>query len=167
MIREAGRAHEQARQLVSAAHDDTEILLAIGQICLLFWCDYYPDAGKVLDALVALDEATSNDAGFVRSDGVSIGAADFEGAVGEVDLGVSAQVLLEIELLLWRLKRIAKAAKAIGRKQLLFGEVDVRVDNQMGLYNVCDLLLLDAAGCVVRGSVFWNVGPVECLRSTC
>lgn len=62
-------------------------------------------------------------------DGVSVGAADFERAVGQVDLGVSAQMLLEVEFLLGSLERIQKPSQTVGCKQFLFGEIDVGFDD--------------------------------------
>lgn len=94
------------------------------------------------------------------SDCVSVRTADFEGAVGEVDLHVTPQVLLEVKLLLGGLERIVESPEPVSRKQFLFGNIDIWVDNEVGLYDFCDFVFLDTARGMVRGSVLGNRGPV-------
>lgn len=91
---------------------------------------------------------------------ISVCAADFEGTVGEVDLHVPSQMLLEVDLFFGCLQRIAEPPETVGRKQFLFGDIDVRIDDEMRLYDFGNLFLFDAAGGVIRGSVFRNGGPV-------
>lgn len=160
VVCEASRAHEQTGHPIPAAHDDAEVLLADGEIRFLFWRDEDLNTGQILDALVALDKPACDDARLMGCDGVSVGAADFERAVGQVDLGIPAQVLLEVEFLLGSLEGTKEPAKAVGSKQLLFGEVDVGVDNQVRLYDLCDFFLFDATGGMVRGTVLGDGGPV-------
>lgn len=96
-------------------------------------------------------------------DSVPVGAADLKGAIGQVDLEVATHVLLKVESLLGGLEGIVEPLQAVVRKQLLLGQVEIGLDNEMGLYYLCDFVFLDAARRVVGGSVFGNCGPVECL----
>lgn len=78
-------------------------------------------------------------------DSVSVGAADLEGAVGEVDLHVATEVLFEVGLLLGGLERIIEPPEAVCRKQLLLGEVDIRCDDQMVLDEFTNLVFFDTS----------------------
>lgn len=102
----------------------------------------------------------------MRGDRVSVRAADFEGAVGEVDLHVASEVLFEVGLLLGGLERIAEPPEAVGRKQLLLGEVDIGSDNQMCLDEFANLVFFDTSRGVVRRSVLGNCGPIPGLQAS-
>lgn len=78
-------------------------------------------------------------------DCVSVGAADFEGAVWEVDLHVATEVLSEVGLFLGGLERIEEPPEAVCRKQLLLGEIDIGGDNQMSLDEFTNLVFFDAS----------------------
>lgn len=102
----------------------------------------------------------------MRGDRVSVRAADFEGAVGEVDLHVASEVLFEVGFLLGGFERITEPPEAVGREQLLLGEVDIGGDNQMCLDEFADLVFFDTSRGVVRRSVLGNCGPIPGLQAS-
>lgn len=52
-------------------------------------------------------------------------------------------MLLEVGLLLRTPKSVVKSLQAVGREEFCFGYIDVRVADQVVLYDFGDLLLLD------------------------
>ena len=97
----------------------------------------------MLDGLVGLDEAPCGNAGLVSDNGVAVGRIDFEGAIWEVNGHVAAQVASEIILFLAGFERVIKPFQPVGRKQLLFGRIEVLVEDYVGLDDFADLALFD------------------------
>jgi len=64
-------------------------------------------------------------------------------------LHVATQVLLECVLLLLCLEGIVEFAQTSCRKQFGLGDVYVRFDNEVALYDFADFLLLDSSRGVV------------------
>ena len=129
MVGEPRGTHEQAGRLAPAADNQTEVLLAQRHLQLLLWRDHHLNASQILDGLVALDEAAGRDAGLVRDDRVAVCRVDLEGAVGEVDGHVAAEVRFEVILFSGGLERVGESLESVGRKQFLFGRRKVGIDN--------------------------------------
>ena len=69
----------------------------------------------------------------------------------------------EIVLLLLGPQTLVKPAQSVCRKQFGLSGIEIRLDYQMRLNDLGNLLLFDTTRGMIGGPIFWNGGPVEGL----
>lgn len=96
---------------------------------------------------------------------VSVRRVDLPGAIGHVDLQVSSEMSPEVLPLLVGFQAIAKPSESISCQQLLLSSVQVLVNDDFILDNLCNFLLSYSTGWVICRLVLRDRCPVKHLEA--